>query len=54
MKNSNILISIATYKEAKNIIDLIDKIREKIVMADTNIIALSSSMVKINKWSEKA
>ena len=31
-----------------------DKIREKIVMADTNIIALSSSMVKINKWSEKA
>lgn len=28
MKNSNILISIATYKEAKNIIDLIDKIRD--------------------------
>ena len=29
MNNSNILISIATFKEAENIVNLISKIREK-------------------------
>ena len=29
MNNSNILISIATFKEAENIVNLINKIREK-------------------------